>query len=315
MKNANIVPPCPICSSQNIGFVSKHNNFPDTGIWFCSLCNYWFGYPEPDGLELERYYDETYSPFRRRYFGEEYYVLMERRAQAQIRFISDCLSRSSISSSLRGWKIIDWGCGVGALVAALQHRGAEAVGYDSDFEAIDVGQKRWGANISVNSSYDLSLFQGQFDLLLLSHVVEHLSDIRQTLRGLLKVLRPGGFVFIEVPNCFGEMFLPEMDTESHLHFFSKQSLILLLEGLGVQVLTCVSCGPQKQPLFHQTQIPETTKLATRMVRRIKLIPKLVVSLLGDNAKQTRTIYDGYYDKYYERANLGIWIRCLAQLKG
>lgn len=86
-----------------------------------------------------------------------------------------------MSENLRGWRIIDWGCGVGELVALLQHKGADMVGYDSDLEAIEVGKKQWSANIGSSSLCDLNVFQGQFDLLLLSHVIEHLPGIRHTL--------------------------------------------------------------------------------------------------------------------------------------
>jgi len=102
-----------------------------------------------------------------------------------------------MSENLCGWRIIDWGCGVGALVALLQQKGADVVGYDSDLEAIEVGQKQWSANISISSPCDFNVFQGQYDLLLLSHVIEHLPGIRHTVQDLLKFLRPGGFVFVE----------------------------------------------------------------------------------------------------------------------
>jgi SAM-dependent methyltransferase len=307
------LPPCPICSGQNTLFVSERADFPSTGIWFCSACNHWFSYPEPDGLELDRYYTQTYSPRRKIYFGEEYYVFMERRASAQIRFISDYLSQSGMLGSLRGWRIIDWGCGVGALVALLQRGGVDAVGYDSDLEAIEVGRKRWAANISVSSSYDLGVLQGRFDLLLLSHVVEHLPDIRQTLQGLLRVVRPGGFVFVEVPNCSAEMFSVPMDPESHLQFFSRRSLVHILEGLGVQVLACVSCGPPNPSESHQREIPAVLDCAQRLARQAKTRLGNIVERLGLRARHVRTICDGFYEHYSPGEN-GLWLRLLGQIQ-
>ncbi len=298
---------CPICSGQDISFVLNHNDFPGTGIWFCSPCDYWFVYPEPDVLELNRYYKETYGAKRSRYFGEEYYVLMERRAKAQLRFIKRCLSQSGMWSDLRGWKTIDWGCGVGALVASLQHAGADAVGYDSDSEAIAVGQRRWKANVQVNTSYDLSRFYNQFDLLLLSHVVEHLPNIRETMRNLLKVLRLGGYVFIEVPNSSSEVFVAEMDPESHLHFFSRQSLTLLLTGLGVQVIACVSCGPPKVTAVGQEQTSKISHLAKRFVVGGKALLQSTGERVGIRAKHVRTIYDGFYE-HYPSDETGLWLR-------
>ena len=147
---------CPICSGTDISFVLNHNDFPGVGIWFCPKCNHWFAYPEPDAIELDRHYQETYREKRGRYFGEEYYALMQRRAKAQIRFIKGCLSKLGLPTRLKHWKALDWGCGIGALVASLHDEGADAVGYDSDSEAIAVGQKRWNANVQLGRCYDLS---------------------------------------------------------------------------------------------------------------------------------------------------------------
>jgi 2-polyprenyl-3-methyl-5-hydroxy-6-metoxy-1,4-benzoquinol methylase len=214
--------------------------------------------------------------------------------------------------NLRGWKTIDWGCGVGALVASLQHRGADAVGYDSDSEAIAVGRERWAANIHMSTSFDLSRFHNQFDLLLLSHVVEHLPDIRETMRNLLKVLRPPGYVFIEVPNSSADIFVTEMDPESHLHFFSKRSLTLLLESLGVQVLACVSCGPSRQLTIHQKQTSAIPNLAQRSVVRMKALLQQMGNRLGIRARHVGTIYDGFYE-HYQLDESGLWLRCLGHI--
>jgi len=314
MKNlGEVAPACPICSGQDTVFVSKHADFPDVGIWFCSPCNHWFGYPEPDIVEIDRYYKKRYGPRRRKYFGEEYYVLMERRAKAQMRFIEDCLSRSGKPGNLRGWRVIDWGCGVGALVAVLQRGGVDAVGYDSDFEAIKVGQKRWAANNTFSSSYDLSVLQGQFDLLLLSHVVEHFPDIRRTLGDLLKILQPHGYVFVEVPNCSAEMFVAPVDTESHLHFFSMQSLMKIMESVRIQVLTCVSCGPPKISAVDRGEISVTSNCAKRFAGQIKVRLENTFERLGFRARHVRTIYDGFYEHYSPGEN-GLWLRCFGQIQ-
>jgi 2-polyprenyl-3-methyl-5-hydroxy-6-metoxy-1,4-benzoquinol methylase len=274
------------------------------------LCRHWFGYPEPNILDLDRYYREIYSPRRKSYFGEEYYVFMERRAKAQSRFIEESLSRCAIPINMQQWRIMDWGCGIGALVAEFQHRGSDVIGYDSDLEAIEIGQKRWTANITLSSSHDLDVCHGLIDLLLLSHVIEHFSNIRQTLQDLIQVLKPGRFVFIEVPNCSSDMFNVPADHESHLNFFSSQSLIRLLENLGVQVITCLSCGPPREQTIPKQQSSPNYDSSPLMVRGMNFLQKLTSIRMRD--KHIRTIYDGFYDHYSPDEN-GMWLRCLARI--
>lgn len=312
MKNKNkVLAKCPICEKSNSKYITAHKDFHGTGIYFCISCNHWFTYPEPGELELDQYYKEAYSPQRRIYFGEEYYTLMQRRAKAQKKFISNFLAISEKHAMFHLWKIMDWGCGVGALVASFQKKGANIVGYDSDNTAIEVGKYRWEANINTTLSNEIDLHQGQFDLLLLSHVVEHLPNIQKSLKKLTKVLKPGGIAFIEIPNCDSDTFDLEFDHESHLNFFSKQSIDIILTGVGLQVLECVVCGPPKRKIIKE-QPNEFYALMMKLIIYIGSKLNYALKLMGFRTKRIKTIYDGFFD-YYPSDNNGLWIRCLARV--
>jgi len=312
MENENqILPKCPVCEKSNGKYVTTHMDFNESEIYFCLSCNHWFTYPEPGELKLNQYYNEIYSPQRRRYFGEEYNALMQRRAKAQKNFISNYLTNSEKHAMSHFWKILDWGCGVGALVALFQKAGANIVGYDSDKAAIEVGKRLWNANISTTSSNAVDLHQDQFNLLLLSHIVEHLPNIQKSLQELIKVLKPGGIVFIEIPNSDSDTFDLKSDHESHINFFSRQSIDIILTKLGLQVLGCVVCGPPKRKIIDK----RSNKLSTPMMKSINRIRRFMnygFNLLGFHNKRIKTIYDGFFD-YYPSDNNGLWIRCLARV--
>lgn len=310
---------CPICSESHVVYTDNHLDFHGVHIYFCANCMHWFAHPEPDSALLDRYYLETYSQQRRRYFGEPYYVLMQRRAAAQVMFIKRHIgNRNTQCVPLRGWKVLDMGCGVGALIAALQREGADAIGYDSDPIAIEVGQSRWQANVHVSTSNELDSLRGSFDLLCMSHLVEHLPDIKDSLSNIMQVVRPGGWVFIEVPNCFAEMFKSNVDTESHLHFFTRKSLIWLLQSIDLQVTACESCGPAKFPAYDLYDTSsDGKKLQDSALRFQKAMQKLQdrVKRILQPSSAIKTIYDGYYDKYYPSEDGGgMWLRCLARKK-
>lgn len=305
-------PKCPICASERVTHLIKHTDFQQSFIWFCSMCNHRFVYPEPDSTELDRFYKHVYSPNRQRYFGENYFIAMEKRAIAQIRFIKWQMQQSASSYDVHGMKVIDYGCGVGALVAFLQCEGIDAVGYDSDPEAIKVGQERWKVNIEISAQNGMNTFHEQYDLLLLSHVVEHLPNIHDTLTNYFKVLRPGGYMFIEVPNCYVEMFNAEMDPEAHLHFFSEQSLRCLLEKLGVHIIACESCGPPKIPKSIAMK-PSLISNINRYSGALKnVLLKKRMEPFRNKSSHSSTIYDGYYESY-PHDNSGLWLRCLGYI--
>lgn len=75
-----------------------------------------------------------------------------------------------------------------------------------------------------------------FDVILMSHVLEHLEDPAAELRAMKTVLRDHGAIFLEVPNMSGHRRLPIDDNRSHLHFFSASSLLRLLALEGFEVV-------------------------------------------------------------------------------
>lgn len=310
-------PSCPICSENNTKIIIDHSDFPQARIYSCWHCNHWFAHPEPEAAWLDDYYKHTYGKARSSYFGVEYDTIMCRRAASQIAFIRNQLRKSlGRSVSLSGWKVLDPGCGIGALVARLQRVSGHAVGYDSDPIAINRGRENWHANLYVGRPKELDLDWGTFDLVCLSHVVEHLSNLTDSIAYMISAVRPGGYVFVEIPNSSAEMFEKRVDTESHLHFFTRDSLMKLLTSSGLTVIACQSCGPPKN-LFYDLGL--SVNISVTIYDRLTRLMRNTVSLVGKAQEAfglnhfVQTDYDGYFNRYDppERPS-GIWLRCLAR---
>ena len=99
----------------------------------------------------------------------------------------------------------------------------------------------------------------RFDLLIISHVLEHTSNPAAFLRPALHLIKPGGGVFIEVP-CRDYEFKPQ--TEPHTLFFDKPSMQRLLTGLGLANLQLTYHGQEVEKLKLKEPI------LNRMMRRI-----------------------------------------------
>jgi SAM-dependent methyltransferase len=84
--------------------------------------------------------------------------------------------------------------------------------------------------VSLGRSSGLDLRQGWiedisergFDLIMLSHVVEHFPDPVGTVKGLIPLLAPGGSFFIEVPNA--DHFILNSLQTAHTYYFSPRTL-------------------------------------------------------------------------------------------
>lgn len=156
----------------------------------------------------------------------------------------------AIADDLPGWvkpgKVLDVGCGVGAFLDTMQENGWGTAGIEPGEVAADRAREK-GHQIVCQSATDPldDAFSGQlFDLVLMSHSLEHVHSPTQALENLRPLLRPEtGRLIIEVPNLesmltywFGELSLA-FDTPRHLYMFSPDTLTRILEKTGFKVLS------------------------------------------------------------------------------
>jgi len=79
--------------------------------------------------------------------------------------------------------------------------------------------------------------RGPFDLLIARQVLEHIVDLTGFRSALSVLLRPGGFVAIEVPNSWMNLREPDYTLwEEHVNYFTLETLEEFLSRAGVQIL-------------------------------------------------------------------------------
>jgi len=101
-----------------------------------------------------------------------------------------------------GSRVVDAGCGHGAIVRMLKTRGLDAVGFDASRWIVEQAQASMpdGAQtFAVGDVADVP-FAGDFDLIVCLEVLEHLDDPVTALAALAGRLRPGGRLIASTPN-------------------------------------------------------------------------------------------------------------------
>jgi len=85
---------------------------------------------------------------------------------------------------------------------------------------------------------------GQADLLIVRHILEHAHETRRFIWALRRLLRPGGYLVFEVPDCSQVLDTLDYTTiwEEHILYFTTASYALALEGLGFDVVR-LDCHP------------------------------------------------------------------------
>lgn len=140
-------------------------------------------------------------------------------------------------------RILEVGCGGGALLAFLERRGHEAVGVDILEEAVRLAaQAAPSSRVILARADDLPFADASFDRVVSHHLVEHLDDLPAALREWRRVLRPGGILAICTPNRLYPS--PRIfEDPGHVHIYDGRELGQAVEEAGLAVERCFTVFP------------------------------------------------------------------------
>lgn len=146
--------------------------------------------------------------------------------------------------------VLDVGCGSGATACKLIELGVkEVTGIDVN-AGIAGRAAKYCRNVLVGDleTMKLEIPDGQFDVILMADILEHLRAPYQTVRRLIPLLKSNGSFLISIPNvtyyhvlmmlCRGRWEYAErgiMD-ETHLRFFTRKTFLEQIGKLGLQLV-------------------------------------------------------------------------------
>ncbi|MEE2821795.1 MAG: class I SAM-dependent methyltransferase [Acidobacteriota bacterium] len=114
------------------------------------------------------------------------------------------------------------------------------------------------------------------DLVLNIQVLEHVRNPQSVLRELCRVLKPGGCLYLTVPQGW-----PEHQQPCDYYRFTQYSLEMLLESVGFERITIEPLGGYFHYLGHRlTYIPKILFKDRRGLIRLLLFPLELVSLIS-----------------------------------
>ena len=141
-----------------------------------------------------------------------------------------------------GARVLDVGCGRGDFLVARRLEGWDTFGVEPSPRAAEIARRRTGGTVVTGSLADGRFAEASFDLVTLFHVLEHVSDPQGLMREVHRVLKPGGYMLIMLPNVeslelklFGRNWQP-LEIPRHLLHFSKSTVLRLLRQTGFEVV-------------------------------------------------------------------------------
>lgn len=135
----------------------------------------------------------------------------------------------------RASRILEVGCGAGALLAFLEERGHKATGVDISYEAVCLAEGKAPESTMLRAeASSLPFADASFDRLASHHLIEHLDDATGALREWRRVLEPGGIMAICTPNR--PYPRPHIfDDPTHVHIYDGRDLEEAVREAGFRV--------------------------------------------------------------------------------
>jgi 2-polyprenyl-3-methyl-5-hydroxy-6-metoxy-1,4-benzoquinol methylase len=147
-------------------------------------------------------------------------------------------------------KVLDVGCGRGLLLRAFQRNGCDVTGTEFSDGACRFAREVLKLPVRVGLLPEFNFPDNSFDIVVMWHVLEHVSDPRPMVTEVARILRPGGIFLVAVPN-FGS---PEaqltragwfhLDCPRHLSHHTQESLSQMLHAAGLSPTWVSSLAPE-----------------------------------------------------------------------
>ncbi|HDL64648.1 MAG TPA: methyltransferase domain-containing protein [Proteobacteria bacterium] len=242
---------CPICSSPRTEIRFRLSSVI---IRSCQSCGHHFQYPVPSQEVLDGIFAALYSgdmDLIDRYFPEwKKFYTGSAAERAEVRCPKMLRRRLRLAERFTGpGRLLDVGCGFGQFLQVAGSSGWEIGGVEPSPPAAEYIKNNLGVEVYEKTSDDLSEYQ----LITLWDVVEHQSSPREFLEEIARTICSGAVVAITVPNqrCLltwlaefiwkisgGKIDGPlrKFYFISHLQYFTRRSLCVLLKNTGFDIL-------------------------------------------------------------------------------
>lgn len=194
---------------------------------YCNHCGFICFSPRPAESELNLKYTRRDPVLKVGYRPQTNVAVADRRSGLMSEYIAKYVDLSRIR------KVLDFGGSDGSLLKPYMAKGKDCFLIDYCSYCIS-GVTKLG-----NTVHDLKP-EDTFDLIICSHVIEHVVSPVEILRSLSRHLSETGTLFVEVPMEIWKRppLLNQKDPVTHINFFSPNSLKNAFLASGMTIVKC-----------------------------------------------------------------------------
>ncbi len=232
---------CPVCGSSDFKEVLRVKDRTVSGEVFpvmeCRECSLRFTQDIPNEESIAPYYKSedyiSHTATSKGIVNRLYHAVRKRTIRRKRQMIIGL-------TGVKTGALLDIGSGTGTFAADMQTNGWKVTALEPDEAARKVAREMHQVDLKPLAELD-KLPPASFDAITMWHVLEHVHALQHYMQRLKELLKPGGRLFIAVPNYtsldakkYGEHWAA-YDVPRHLYHFSPQSMRVLLEKNGLKL--------------------------------------------------------------------------------
>lgn len=260
---------CPLCGDASPTVIADGG--PEGFEWVRCACGLVYKRSEPEDSPAAEALGDEGGHYDPEYF-ERYARRRRRRIAKSRRQVLDALEVA------RPGPLLDVGCSLGYALEAADSLGLDASGLDLSRYAVEecLGL---GFEARVGTLERIPYDNAAFAVVVMKHVFEHTPRPREALAELKRVLRPGGAVFLAVPNAeyFKAALFPGRSRffrgeagRSHYVCWSPGTLTEMLEDEGFEVASV-------HPVLLHRRAPLRERIAEALALPLRVTGRLLLS--------------------------------------
>lgn len=244
---------CEVCGSGLVKLIHKQRFVLPSKYFFhggydvvsCQECGFTFA----DNIPSQEFFDEYYQEMSKKsfYLNSKIFKSNDKKTyyskEMGVR-LNHSLKNILKTLTNKNARILDVGCYTGELLDLLKKKGyRHLTGVDPAPVAVKIAKERYGIKVIESNLLDGKV-NGQYDYIIITHVMEHIKDLRKFLSAIIVLMAPGCKIYIESPDAHNFFFtessqyLPEHQEAyqqfslEHINFYTKISLYNLMVSSG-----------------------------------------------------------------------------------
>lgn len=251
---------CPICESKHSSVFMTTKDFSVSGESFsivtCADCGFYYTNPVPEEDIIGKYYKSdayvSHSSSKKGLINRVYHL---------VRWYSLRKKVALIKKLSKGRNLLDIGAGTGHFLSVASQKGWKVTGLEPDDDARALAKTVNGIDLlPLDRLHEMQ--PGQFDVITMWHVLEHVYHLKRDLEKLVSLLKPNGTLVVAVPNRksydarYYKEFWAAYDLPIHLYHFTRPDIQRLMDQFDLEL---VQTRPMVFDSFYVSMLSEKYK--------------------------------------------------------